>query len=99
MCGEKQYPSTQEILCDTLADGSDEKYVSEVVPWFYKDAFGRDFLTLPDTKSMEILHPAEIFRLDGSRSHVKYYLLGQLGNDRVLDSIVTRKENIFEICN
>ena len=46
---------------------------------------------------MEILHLAECFRLEGSCSHVKYCLLGQLENNKVLDSIVTRKENIFEI--
>ena len=56
MNGEKQYPSSQEILCDTFADGNEEKYVSEVIPWLYKDAFGRVFLTLPDSKSMETLH-------------------------------------------
>ena len=61
--GEKQYPATQEILCDTLADGNEEKYVSEVVSWLHKDAFGRGFLTLPGSTSMEILHPAKFFRL------------------------------------
>ena len=65
----------------------------------HKDAFGRFFLTLPDTKSMEMLHPAEFFQLEGSCTHVKYHLLGKLDNNKVLDSIVTRKENIFEICN
>ena len=97
MSGEKQYLSTQEILCDTLADGSEEKYVNEVVSWLHKDAFGRVFLTLPDTKSMEILHPAEFSRLEGSCAHVKYYLLGLLDNNKALDSIVTRKENIFDM--
>ena len=65
-----------EILCETLADGDEEKYVNDVVPWMHKDAFGRVFLTLPDSKTMEILHPTEYFRLEGSYSHVKYYLLG-----------------------
>ena len=96
MSGEKQYLSTQEILCDTLADGNEEKYVCEMVSWLHKDAFGRVFLTLPDTKSMEILHPAEFFRLKGSCAHVKYNLLGQLENNKVLESIVTHKESIFE---
>ena len=70
-----------------------------MVIWTHKDAFGRVFLTLPDTKSMEILHPAEFFRLEGSCARVKYYLLGQLDNNKALDSIVTRKENIMEMCN
>ena len=95
--GKKQYPSMQEILCDILTDGDEERYVHEVVRWRHKDAFGRFFLTLPDSKSMEILHPTELFRLEGSCSHVKYYLLGQLDSSKVLDSIVTRKENIFKI--
>ena len=43
--GKKQYPLTQEILCDTLADGDEGKYISDVVAWFHKDAFGRSFLT------------------------------------------------------
>ena len=89
MCGEKQYPSTREILGDTLADGNKEKNVNEVVSWLHKDAFGRVFLTLPDTKSMEILHSAEIFRLEGSCAHMKYY-------NKALDSIVTRKGSIFD---
>ena len=76
--GEKQYPSTQKILCDTLADGSEEKYVSEVVSRLHKDAFGRVFLILPDTKSMEILNPAEFFRLEGPCAHLKYYLLDSI---------------------
>ena len=53
---EKQYPSSQEILCDKLADGNKEKYISEVIPWLHEDAVGRVFLTLPDSKSMETLH-------------------------------------------
>ena len=63
--GEKQFPSTQEILCDILADGDEERYVNEVVPWIHKDAFGRVFLSLPDSQSMEILHPIEFFLLEG----------------------------------
>ena len=58
-----------------------------------KDVFGRVFLTLLDTKSVEILHPAEFFRLEGSCVHVKYYLLGQLDNNK----LSTRKENIMEM--
>ena len=50
MCEEEQYPSTQEFLCDTLAEGSEERYISEVIPWLHKDAFGRVFLTLLDSK-------------------------------------------------
>ena len=46
---------------------------------------------------MEILHPAEFFRLEGSCAHVKYYLLGLLDNNKALDSIVTHKENIFDM--
>ena len=68
-----------------------------MIPWLHKDAFGRVFLTLPDSKSMEILHPSEFFRLKGSCAHVKFYLLGLLDNDKALDSIVTRKENIFDM--
>ena len=48
LVGDKQYPSTQEILCDTLADEDEERYISDVVPWIHKDAFGRVFLTLPE---------------------------------------------------
>ena len=44
---------------------------------------------------MEILHASEFFQLDGSCLRVKYYLLGQVDNNKVLDSIVTRKENIM----
>ena len=46
---------------------------------------------------MKILHPAEFFRLEGSCAHVKYYLLGQLDNNKALDSIVARKESIFDM--
>ena len=95
--GEKLYLSTNEILCDTLADGDEGKYFSDLVPWIHKDAFGRFFLTLPGTSIMEICHPAEFFRFESSCSYAKYYLLGLLDNNKVLDSIVTRKENIFEI--
>ena len=97
MSGEKLYPSMQEILCDTLEDKDEKKYVNDIVPWMHKDAFGRGFLTLPDSKTMEILHPTEFFRLEGSCSHVKYHLLGQLDSNKVLDSIVKRKEKIFGI--
>ena len=60
------------ILCDTLANDIEEKYVNEMVTWMHKDAFGRCFLTLPDTRSMEIMHPAEFFRLEGSCAHHNY---------------------------
>ena len=95
--GDKQFPSTQEILCDTLADEDEEKYVNEVIPWICKDVFARVFLTLPDSKSMEILHLTEIFQLEISCSHVKYYLPGQLDTNKMMENIVTKRENIFSI--
>lgn len=95
--GDKQFLSTQEILCDMLADGDKGKYINEVVPRLHKDAFGGVFFTMPDSKTMEILHPSEFFRLEVSCAHVKFYLLGPFDINKGLDSIVTHKENIFEI--
>ena len=62
---EKPYPTTQEILCDTMADGDEERYVREVIPWF-----GRVFLTFPGSNTLEILHPLEFVRLQAACSHL-----------------------------
>ena len=46
---------------------------------------------------MEILHPSEFFRLEGSCAHVKFYLLGLFDDNKALDIIVTHKESIFDM--
>ena len=44
------YLTTQEILCDKMATGDEEKYIKEIMPWIRRDAFNRVFLTSPDFK-------------------------------------------------
>ena len=58
-----------------------------------------NFSYSPEFKNMEILHTSEYSRLEGAWSHVRYYLLGPLDRKKMLDSIVTRKDGIFEIYN
>ena len=35
--GEKSYPTTQEILRDSMVEGDGERYIREVIPWCSKD--------------------------------------------------------------
>lgn len=59
-----------------MADGDEEKYIREVIPWVNRDVFGRRIVTVPGSSSLKILHSLEFSRLEGACSHARYYFLG-----------------------
>ena len=40
---ESPYLTIQEILCDRIAGGDEEKYRKGVIPWIIRNAFGLEF--------------------------------------------------------